>query len=89
MVPRSRRTAWIAWNDGVESDDPPDTYRVHWEERVDNNPAFERGPEQASLEEALAWARANADRVRLRTPEGEFSAGAERVGRLPVWDEAR
>ena len=44
-----------------------------------------QGPDQVTLEEALGWARAQAERVSVRVGNVHYSAGREPIRSLPAW----
>jgi hypothetical protein len=60
-------------------------FSAHWQ-RPDNE--FENGPESVSADEAIAWGRARADVILIRTGDSDhYSAGRRQPERqtLPKW----
>jgi hypothetical protein len=69
-------------------------FAAHWE--PDGAQEFREGPEDVTVEEAIAWGRAQADVVQVRVGDGDlggdkdgyFSAGVRHpFPRVPVWPE--
>jgi hypothetical protein len=69
-------------------------FSTHWES--DNGHEFRAGPDHVSVDEAIAWGRAQADVLLVRVgdgdlggdDEGHFSAGARHAHpEMPVWPE--
>jgi hypothetical protein len=46
------------------------------------------GPDGVTIEEALGWARAHADKVSVRVGDTHYSAGREPIRSLPAWTGA-
>lgn len=80
-----RGIVFVAWTD---NDDEPGFYSGYWDGGGHGRDQGFLGqmPETRSTDEALEWARARSDRVKIRPswdPAHYYSAGAQVLGGLP------
>jgi hypothetical protein len=79
-------TVFIAEDPGGEPYWFPGTFSAHWEARGGNG--FRDGPEGVSAEGAIAWGRAQADRVLIRLADSDYhSAGSRPAAGLDPWPD--
>jgi hypothetical protein len=90
VLSRADRFGWVAEDEEIETDLRAGRMRTSWAGRFsalwEGDLEYEHGPQGVALEEALAWARERAARVRLRVRQEEYSAGEQPIRGLPAWD---
>lgn len=73
---------WIAQD--IDDRGAPGSFYGYWEEDVVNGRVLEQGPEWRSAEDALAWARARAPIVLIRTTRSTYYSAGDRDPDWPI-----
>lgn len=77
-----RGVAWIAQD--LDDAGAPGRFHGYWEENELNGRFLEQGPEWERAEDALAWARARAPVVLIRTARGPYYSAGEHAPGWPI-----